>query len=255
MAFQTLATLVKSSLIDIQIPANPESEISQLLTRSKALQRAGFDGQANEVRAESNEISDLASVTNQLKHWRDKGYLTIRIKNMSEWEWRYDINAGLWTLPIPTRVMTKSRHLMFFSKMCEKIVTNKVLVLVNTTEYLAPVPDQILEKAVDFRLQIVRDYPEMGGEYDYPGIQMFVLAVGDKNNIRNIVRERPTDPLLLYRIRENRSHLALQGNFVVVGWWGADLEEIERELELDRTLFPSTVVRGLTSKAKMEVSE
>lgn len=254
MSFKTLATLVKSSLIDIQIPANPENEINQLLDRSRILQKAGFDGQASEAKSKSNEISNSSSVTNQLKHWRDKGYLTIRIKNMRYWNWRYDINAGLWTLPIPTRVMTKSRRLVFFSKMCEKIETNKVLALVNTTEYLAPVPDQILEKAVDFRLQVVQDYPEMGGEYDYPGIQMFVLVVADKNNVKNIVRERPNDPLLLYRVREGRSHLALQGNFVVVGWWGADIEEIEQTLELNRVHFPATTVRGLEPTANKEDS-
>lgn len=250
MAFQTLATLVKSSLIDIQLPANAEDKINRLLERSATLQKAGFDGQASEVKSQSNEISNSASVTNQLKHWRDKGYLTIRIKNMNGWRWRHGINNGLWTFPLPTRVMTKSRHLMFFSKMCEKIETNKVLALVNATEYLAPVPDQILEKATEFRHQVAQDYPRFGDRWYYPGIQMFVLTVADKNNLKNIVRERPADPLLLYRIHENDNHLHLRGNFVVVGWWGADIEEIERELELDRALFPSTIVRGLEPKVK-----
>lgn len=116
------------------------------------------------------------------------------------------------------------------------------MALISTREYLVKVPDQILEKAIEFRTQLENDYPELASSY--PGIQTFVLTVIDEENIRNVVREVPTDPILLYRIHENGNHLRLLGNFVVIGWWGADLEEIEQALELDRTKFPSISVQS-----------
>ncbi|GAH11153.1 unnamed protein product, partial [marine sediment metagenome] len=121
---------------------------------------------------------------------------------------------------------TTTREKGFWLKeiITETLNTGKILALVSTTEYLAEVPTQILEKAVSFRTELRQVFPKIAS--GYPGIQTFVLTVASENSIKNIVRETPNDPLLLYRPYENDNHLHLQGNFVVLGWWGADLEEI-----------------------------
>jgi len=232
--FQTLSTLVKDSQVQVVTREEVTSEIEALSRREELLADAGFSDQAWNITREMNKLEQEQITENELKYWQDKGYLVIKIKDMRRWVNNQTYNVRTKTFYTEREYMKRGR---FFQKRVKERIPSKLLALIETGDYIAEVPDQILRKAAQFRQEALM----LRGD-GYPGIQTYILTVIKPEQLKNVASERVLDPLLLYRPYETRSHLDLQGNFVVVGWWGADIEEIEQALGLTRDNYPAVEI-------------
>jgi hypothetical protein len=70
--------------------------------------------------------------------------------------------------------------------------------------------------------------------------RFYIVAIAE-NKLRLDRMIRKGDPLILFRPM-NDDFFTPSGLFIVIAWWGSDIEEIEKALQLDRTHYPQLKV-------------
>ena len=224
-AFSTLAQLVKERKSGQVVVPDVRNEVETIKSKLEILEKAGFTAIHTELESQVRILEreeQNALMTNRLAI---DGYLIIDIPYHFKKGWDY--RSPVFVKPIQkkitrtvevsnwwgTKTHPEERH--------EWKQTEYSLMLCNHYNWRGGVPISIAETLIEFQ----EKYELKNASTDF-----HILAVLHNEEIGSYVRQ--ADPLLLYSIDGHAG-----SRFAVLAWWGADIETIEKELELDRKSF------------------
>jgi len=222
--FTTLSELVREKRKGTVTVPQVSEQITEYSERQEAMDAAGFTASANQARGKERELSEIQTVavlTNQLIN---DGYLVLDVPYYFTGGWQY--GNRFFSKPIESIQEVKTKAL-FGSKLEKKrIDTGYSLVLCNHYDWKAEVPISVARTLIEFKEKYVQEN-ESG--------RFHVLSVLPTEQIDFYIQSQ--DPLLLFQLGGHGN-----SRFAVVAWWGADIEAIERELDLDRYSMRSVKV-------------
>jgi len=210
--FKILSDLVKKNLVQtVQVP-ELDQEIAELKAKETLYEQAGFTSLANGAALQTREMKKEILRKSAVKEWREKGYLVINLGRFEKWHPRFDF------------------HSTTIEKHRGDNQLRRVLALIPIEGYVGHVPETVLETVISFKKEHALDE----GDNE----KFHILTSGLLKNIKQNAVGRQ-DPLLLYNIAASWHG---GGYYVVVAWWGADLDEIEATLGFDRQEYPALSV-------------
>ena len=210
--FKILSDLVKKNLVQtVQVP-ELDQEIAELRIKESLYIEAGFQSLANNTSQQAIRMEKEIEQKTLVKQWREKGYLVIKLGSFEKWHPRFDFHST---------TIEKNRG---------DNQLRRVLALIPIEGYVGYVPETVLETVISFKKEHALDK----GDNE----KFHILTSGLLKNIKQNAVGRQ-DPLLLYNMAASWHG---DGYYVVVAWWGADLDEIEAALGFDRKEYPALSV-------------